>query len=126
VAAAALVYFLVHGSSHGPSPGYKISLGGQEIAQGTNVTCRIGTNATAIVAGGGDQSTRADAHFGNDGRKGQTSIKQIDNGSTIDWGTLWLDIGTVTQSGQTYKITGTVQRSNPTTQAPYELDVTCP
>jgi len=120
VAAAALVYFLVHGCSHGPSPGYKISLNGQEIAQGTNVTCQIGANATAIVAGGG--ATTADTHFGNDGRSGQTSITQIDNGSTIHWGTLWLQIGTVTQSGKTYKITGTVQRDNPTTQAPYELD----
>jgi hypothetical protein len=113
------------GSSRWQPGTYQISVNGQEIARGTQVICQIGDNATRLTVGGGGP-TSADAHFKNDGKSGQTSITQNDNGSTIHWGTLWLDIGTVSQNGQTYTITGTVQRSNPTTQAPYEFEVTCP
>jgi hypothetical protein len=113
------------GSSHWQPGTYTISLNGQEIARGTQVICQIGSNATRIVVGAGG-STTAEAHFGSDGQKGQTTFTQNDNGSMVHWGTLWLDIGTVKKSGNTYNITGTVQRSNPTVQAPYEFNATCP
>ena len=113
------------GSSRWQPGNYTVAINGQEIARGSQVICQVAPNATRIYVGGGG-STTVDAHFGNDGRGGQTSITQIDNVSTIHWGTLWLDIGTVKKSGTTYNISGTVQRDNPTVQAPYEFNATCP
>ncbi len=129
------------GSPNAGAAQFTITLNGQTIGHGSSVLC-IGPQSPTTQINAGDNSTSsAVAEVAQNPlpptgtQLVSATITQNENGKSTNWvvqrqnpnGPNSNAMGTVTKSGNTYKITGTaVQMVNPGSPVPFEIDATCP